>query len=1629
MPRRPPLRADQIGNASGILEFMHTRHKILYKDAAHNLNRRAVLCLLGSTRAVDSTSSTSANGSHSVALCIDKEVHPYFYVVLPPNTPGIGPQNAAEFAESLDYCVQKRLEAFANKKLYTDTPKMRTRRERVAEELRIELGLARAQRRCAWIESCTYDEMLPIKGYSRTKKRVYRVSVRNVWVHRLLTKRLESGHCARFLVDDDAAKECVTQACARISPTPTNEERTELLRGERQRRFKATLRIYELAECNLNIDVQLTCDMQLFCNTWVSVELARCTNIIANDVEDPRRWTNRQLELHCHKPDAFVVHEPIGEFESFAPFRILSWDGEMRSHKRGIFPQAALDPIIHMGFATRESVITPALPEKPYTYTVVGCVGACKKLDESLDIEVVQCSSELDLLIFTVYMLSCSANAYDADMSTGWNMDAFDMPYLEERLRVLFGPPSCRASAIHRRSLRYFTKKGVLPRLSKDQSYADIAHDSLVRFFPHWDALRARHPHASVYKLLMRQMSCFVRGVYKDHHGKLTNANEARLTSRKFSSGAHGKTVWQTMTMPGVQIADGLRRIRKTRTDMKSHGLKYAAKFLLKETIVEFDYELIPSTHQQSLDNPKNATGNQKLVRYAASDARAVPRIDANQADTLGLMEMGRITGLSNEDQTMRGEGIQSTMLLKMTANSTHMLLPRQPLETPPGSFPGGFVCTPVRGFYLECVIVLDFASLYPSIIVTYNVCYSTLVDTRGMSDAQRTAHFIELGITLNDVWLTPKEYVYFVKRSVREGILPMICRLLLQSRKLTKVQMKKLKAKLEQFCSEGADFHNMSKAQFDAATANIVGRIAVLNERQLSKKLRGNSIYGFIGAAFSLIPNKLISEIITTWGMHLDLQSAIVVFDSAEAGSDAVPMSKLRARSEWLDDYFQERQSHGYAGQSRLTQTEESQVRTTLKPEVNTPFQTRSGGVCCDYETVQKRVMQRARKHFAKELHERQVTADEMIAEVNNPFMAGPTLTGVARVVPAACGHKKTVQRRNLDQSRKQKFSLGTQKLTNMWRKTHVTTSTLTSTSTSTATATTTTTAASTAAAAAAAADATTPMQVVMVPTFSTRKRAEPLSDAERVRFYAWCRLYCWTKEERMQRPISYTEIHSICPDNKAGHASADTFLARFRPGGQEASTYFKREDLDVLEPFYAWEQTPRLIYGDTDSIFMLLPGVPLHVAHVLGLKMELVLNIFFAPLLTIKQEFEKIYFPFDLRSKKKRYTGALHEPFAMKLKYVDSKGTEVRRRDNCPALVDTLKRINELLFNERKISKVLPYLNTVFSDIYMGKYDMSKFIKSQKFSKPLTEYGGKSMPHLNVIRKMLKRDAKSAPSVGSRVPYIFTEHLGKSKTGERSEDPHWALKHSLRPDYHYYVQEKFRTPIAGALGRIFSDVQIAQAFSGDFTKHRNIQFKPQDGIFSKIVTARNRCIVCHAEPADDIENFSFNVCGATKCWDGLDEVLNNAKQKSTELHKTDANLRKRCEDCCAPFNTKPESCVNATCDIYFKRTEVRNNANAANTRVTNITSDIGKRTIFEKRKRNREQVSFAAAAATTDNDNDDDDVVYVESIRSSKRRKTKGPGKRKRTHIELDIDDQNDTTETPRSKKAKTNTTRSKV
>lgn len=85
--------------------------------------------------------------------------------------------------------------------------------------------------------------------------------------------------------------------------------------------------------------------------------------------------------------------------------------------------------------------------------------------------------------------------------------------------------------------------------------------------------------------------------------------------------------------------------------------------------------------------------------------------------------EMARVTGVPIKFLFTRGQQIKVTSQLYRKAFEVDMLIPNERRATDvEGGYEGATVIEPKIGYYTDPIATLDFASLYPSIMMAHNL-------------------------------------------------------------------------------------------------------------------------------------------------------------------------------------------------------------------------------------------------------------------------------------------------------------------------------------------------------------------------------------------------------------------------------------------------------------------------------------------------------------------------------------------------------------------------------------------------------------------------------------------------------------------------------------------------------------------------------------------------------------------------------------------------------------------------------------------------------------------------------------------------------------------------------------------
>ncbi|XP_077075913.1 DNA polymerase zeta catalytic subunit [Siphateles boraxobius] len=232
------------------------------------------------------------------------------------------------------------------------------------------------------------------------------------------------------------------------------------------------------------------------------------------------------------------------------------------------------------------------------------------------------------------------------------------------------------------------------------------------------------------------------------------------------------------------------------------------------------------------------------------------------------------------------------------------------------------------------------------------------------------------------------------------------------------------------------------------------------------------------------------------------------------------------------------------------------------------------------------------------------------------------------------------------------------------------------------------------------------------------------------------------------------------------------------------------------------------RVVYGDTDSMFVLLKGATKEQAFKIGNEIaEAVTATNPKP---IKLKFEKVYLPCVLQTKK-RYVGYMYESLDQKNPVFDAKGIETVRRDGCPAVAKILERSLKLLFESRDISQVKQYVQQQCVKVLEAKASMQDLIFAKEYRGSGSYRPGACVPALELTRRMMAHDRRLEPRVGERVPYVIVYGTPGVPLIQLVRRPVEVLQDpSLLLNATYYITKQILPPLARIFNLIGVDVFI---------------------------------------------------------------------------------------------------------------------------------------------------------------------------------------------------------------------------
>ncbi|KAA8545131.1 hypothetical protein F0562_019980 [Nyssa sinensis] len=178
------------------------------------------------------------------------------------------------------------------------------------------------------------------------------------------------------------------------------------------------------------------------------------------------------------------------------------------------------------------------------------------------------------------------------------------------------------------------------------------------------------------------------------------------------------------------------------------------------------------------------------------------------------------------------------------------------------------------------------------------------------------------------------------------------------------------------------------------------------------------------------------------------------------------------------------------------------------------------------------------------------------------------------------------------------------------------------------------------------------------------------------------------------------------------------------------------------------------KVIYGDTDSMFVLLKGRTVKESFQIGHEIASAVTAMNPNPVTLKME--KVYHPCFLLTKK-RYVGYSYENPDQIKPVFDAKGIETVRRDTCGAVAKTMEQSLRHFFENKDINKVRAYLQRQWTRILSGRVTLQDFVFAKEVRLGTYSTRASSLPPAAIVAtKAMRADPRAEPRYAERIPYV---------------------------------------------------------------------------------------------------------------------------------------------------------------------------------------------------------------------------------------------------------------------------------
>lgn len=468
-------------------------------------------------------------------------------------------------------------------------------------------------------------------------------------------------------------------------------------------------------------------------------------------------------------------------------------------------------------------------------------LGTCDSID---DVEVVQCETEAEMIIAWRDMIK----KIDPDIITGYNIFGFDFEYIHKRSKEIG---------------------------------------------------------------IERQFTCKLGRVIdglEPPPGKPEDLQEWPYVRKKLASSALGENLLKYIDMEGRILIDLMKVVQRDHK-LDSYKLDAVANHFMNMN----KHDVHPNDIFKLFKG--DSKDRKKIAEYCVQDCALCNHLMMKLETLANNVGMSNVCNVPLSYIFLRGQGIKIFSLVAKQCRDDDFLIPEiskynniddEDVQPDDDGYEGAIVLPPQCGIYIDDpVSILDYASLYPSSMISENLSQDTLV-IDNKYDNIPGVEYLDVSYDIFEGVGDKKEKVgtkvcRFVQTK-EKGVLPRILMKLLRQRKETRKKIEYQTIK----CLDGNSYIGLVKeidvnVIISSADGKIIAEIpkaqilertdtynefqkAVLDGLQLAYKVTANSLYGQTGAKTSSIYCKEVAASTTATGRNMIIKAKKFIEENYDA-------------------------------------------------------------------------------------------------------------------------------------------------------------------------------------------------------------------------------------------------------------------------------------------------------------------------------------------------------------------------------------------------------------------------------------------------------------------------------------------------------------------------------------------------------------------------------------------------------------------------------------------------------------------------------------------------------------------------------------------------------------------------